>query len=505
MISLHLTAAIRAAEQAHAVELRSGILMDRAAHGLYQAVVELMTAARGGIVGARVLVLVGAGNNGGDALYAGAKLARRGARVDAISATQQPHPGGAAALLDAGGQVMTWPSGAPQQLFLDAEVLLDGLLGIGARGELREPIADIARAARQSQALVVAVDVPSGLDADTGWCASDTLFADQTITFGGLKPGLVVLPGKQFAGGVRVIDIGIGAALDSCGSCLEADDVAQWVPEPTLADYKYRRGVVGLVAGSPRYPGAAFLTTAAASAADIGMVEYLDRADGLAPQVIAAHPPVVMTSADPASNERIDAWAIGPGFSGDEGDAQALAAILRCPVPVVIDAGALAVLAQESELRDAVRSRLHATVLTPHEGEFARLCSAPIAHGRIAAARELAESLQSTVVLKGSGTVIAGPDDSLFIDLHGPAALGTAGSGDVLTGVLGALMAGAAARSSSRVSSAHAAEIAAAACWLHSAAGRLASLDGRPVTAVQLINALPGAVSSVRRPARMSL
>lgn len=504
MIPLHLTAAIRAAEQAHPAELTGGILMDRAAHGLAHAVIELLAQVRGGVVGTRILVLAGPGDNGGDALHAGARLARRGARVDAIVSSDQPHPGGATALRDAGGQLVQWPDGQAQQLIDSADVILDGLLGIGVRGELREPIAGIAQAARRSAALVVAVDVPSGLDPDTGLCAAGTIPADQTVTFGGLKPGLVVLPGKAFAGGVRVVDIGIGPELEASGACLDADDVAIWVPEPALDAYKYRRGVVGLVAGSPHYPGAALLTTGAASTADIGMVEYLDRADGLAAQVIAAHPPVVMTAADPASNARVDAWAIGPGFAGEPGDAQALAAVLRCAAPVVIDAGALTSLAQEPDLQEAVRARLHPTILTPHEGEFARLGGTDLAAGRISSARALAESLQAIVVLKGSGTIVAGPDGSLLVDLRGPAALGTAGSGDVLTGVMGALLAGAAARSAGRLGFADAARVAAAACWLHSSAGLLAAQDGRPVTAMELIEALPGAVASVRRAARMA-
>ncbi len=503
MINLHDAAAIRAAEQAHPAELAAGVLMDRAAHGLAHAVVELLSQARGLVVGARVVLLVGAGNNGGDALFTGAKLARRGLKVDAVAAVDQVHDSGLQALLAAGGRLVHWPSSEAAALVDAADAIVDGLLGIGGRGELRDPLGSLALAANSSSALVMAVDVPSGLDADTGQCAADTVMADQTVTFAGLKPGLVVLPGKEFAGGVRVIDIGIGDELQAIGGCLDADDVARWLPEPALGDYKYRRGVVGLVAGSRQYPGAAFLTTAAAATVDIGMVEYLDREDGLAHQVVAAHPPLVITAQDPAGNGRVNAWAIGPGFAGDPGDAEALAAILRCPTPVVIDAGALTALAASAELRELVRNRLHPTVLTPHDGEFARLSSADLADGRIAAAQSLASDLRAVVVLKGSGTVIAGPDGQLCIDRMGTAALGTAGSGDVLTGIAGALLAGAAARSRTRIGDDRAAQIAAAACWIHGAAGVLASGGGRPVTAADLVAALPAAVADVRQPARM--
>ncbi|MDO8732984.1 MAG: NAD(P)H-hydrate dehydratase [Actinomycetota bacterium] len=503
MIKLHDTAAIRAAEQAHAGELASGVLMDRAAHGLAQSVINLLTQARGRVVGTRVVLLVGPGNNGGDALYAGAKLAARGLKVDAISAVPTPHVGGVAAFSAAGGRLLLWPASECDAVLQLADVILDGLLGIGVHGELREPIAGIARAVRGSAALVIAVDVPSGLDANTGLCAADTVIADQTITFGGMKLGLVVMPGKEFAGGVRVIDIGVADELTVIGNSLDSDSVAQWLPEPALGDYKYRRGVVGIVAGSRQYPGAAFLTTAAAATVDIGMVEYLDRSDELAPQVVAAYPPLVITAADPVGNARVNAWAIGPGFTGELGDSEALAAILRCPTPVVIDGGALTALANSEELRDVVRTRLHPTVLTPHDGEFVRLSSARLVEGRIAAAQDLARELRVIVVLKGSGTVIAGPDGQLYIDQVGTAALGTAGSGDVLAGIMGALFAGAAARSTARIADSTAAEIAAAACWLHGATGVHASRGGLPVTATDLIAALPAAVAAVRQPARM--
>ncbi|MDP2012640.1 MAG: NAD(P)H-hydrate dehydratase, partial [Actinomycetota bacterium] len=491
MITLHDAAAIRAAEQAHAMELAGGMLMDRAAHGLAQSIIELLSQVRGTVVGTRVVLLVGPGNNGGDALFAGAKLAKRGLKVDAISAVEQAHIDGVAALAAAGGRIVRWPSPECEALLASADVIVDGLLGIGMQGELREPIASIARAVRGRAALVIAVDVPSGLEADTGLCAADTVMADQTVTFGGLKPGLIVLPGKGYAGGVRVIDIGIADELNQIGGCLELDDIAQCLPEPSLGDYKYRRGVVGVVAGSRQYPGAAFLTTSAAATADIGMVEYLDRDDDLAHQVVAAYPPLVVTATDPASNARVNAWAIGPGFAGEPGDTEALAAILRCPTPVVIDAGALTALASSEELQDLVRNRIYPTVLTPHDGEFARLSSVSLGEGRIAAAQFLASDLRVIVVLKGSGTVIAGPDGQLFIDQIGTAALGTAGSGDVLTGIAGALLAGAAARSRTRISDDSAAQIAAAACWLHGAAGVLASTGGRPVTAADLVAALP--------------
>ncbi|MFA7323117.1 MAG: NAD(P)H-hydrate dehydratase [Candidatus Nanopelagicales bacterium] len=503
MITLHDTAAIQQAEQAHAAELAAGVLMDRAAHGVAAAVIDLLTRTRGGVVGARIVVLAGSGNNGADALFAGARLSRRGAHLLAISVGPAMHDAARDAFAAAGGRLIAWGDPAAPAVLHEADLVIDGLLGIGATGELREPIASIVRATHGLAALIVAVDVPTGVNADTGQVLADAVDADQTVTFGGLKPGLITMPGKAFAGGVRIVDIGIGDALESCGAVIDADDVAFWVPEPGINDHKYRRGVVGICAGSAQYPGAAFLSTAAALAADMGMVEFLDRGDDLVLPVVTSYPPVVATAADPASNARVNAWVVGPGFSGTPADRDAVGAILRCWTPVVLDAGALTVLSRDEQLRESVRLRSLPTVVTPHEGEFARLSPVPISDGRIAAAQALASDLNVVVVLKGSGTVIASPDGALFIDLLGSPVLSTAGSGDVLAGLIGALLAGAAARSVEQVDDAMAAEIAAAGCWLHGEAGRLAGMGGRSVTASELTACIGAAIASVRRPGRM--
>jgi hydroxyethylthiazole kinase-like uncharacterized protein yjeF len=504
MITLHEVAAIRAAESAHPKELDSGLLMQRAAHALSVTVIELLTDVLGRVTGTRVVVLAGPGNNGGDALIAGAKLMRRGVRVIGVTASANFHEAGAAALKAEGGLVIPWGDEAQDEL-RSADLVIDGLLGVGARSDLEGPILQIVRATRNLHSLIVSVDVPTGVDADTGLVAGEAILADQTVTFGGLKPGLVVTPGKEFAGGVRVADIGIADALTDFGSCLDADDVAYWVQEPTLNDHKYRRGVVGLIAGSAQYPGAAFLATSAAIAGDIGMVEYFDRGDGLALQVVSTHPAVVLTVADPASNQRVNAWVAGPGFTGTADDEGAIAAILRCAAPVVLDAGALTCVAASNELQQLILQRDFATVLTPHEGEFARLCDAKVSDGRIAAAMALAKQLNVIVALKGAGTIIAGPDGSLYVDLIGTPSLATAGSGDVLAGFMGALLAGAVARSQEALSQTEVAEVVAAAVWLHSQAGRIAANSGYPVSATQIAAALPAAVAQVRRPARMSL
>ena len=233
------------------------------------------------------------------------------------------------------------------------------------------------------------------------------------------------------------------------------------------------------------------------------MVEYFDRGDGLARDVVLAHPPVVTTIADPSSNARVRAWVVGPGFSGAPHDDEAIFAVLRCSTPVVLDAGALTAIANNDDLRAAVIDRDFPTIITPHEGEFARLSNANLDANRLGAAYECARDLNAIVVLKGSGTIVVSPEGILFIDVLGTPALATAGSGDVLSGLMGALLAGAVARTGEDIDDTTATEVAAAAVWLHSEAGRLASATGLPVTATQILGALPAAVAAVRRPGRM--
>src|SRR5579875_1766896 len=207
----HAVAEIRAAEAALMARLPAGALMQRAAMGLASVCARLLGRA-GGVYGAPVVVLAGSGDNGGDALYAGARLARRGAAVSAIAAGPRVHEGGSGALLDAGG----------------------GLLGIGGRGGLREPAASLAALACQSDATVVAADLPSGVDADTGEVAGAAIRADVTVTFGTFKPGLLVDPGAEHAGVTELIDIGLAGYLGPPSvAAPQAGDIAAWLPRPS--------------------------------------------------------------------------------------------------------------------------------------------------------------------------------------------------------------------------------------------------------------------------------
>ena len=491
MINAYRVAEVIAAEQAHADELESGVLMERASAGLASEILRMLA---GSVVGTRVVIAAGSGNNGGDALFAGALLARRGMRVDALGTTAAVHLEGLAAMRRAGGRFSVWDAAGSRSVIDDAGVIIDGLVGIGARGALRGPAAEMVPFLNAAKAIRVSVDLASGVDADTGQVLGVAFDADLTVTFGAFKPGHLIAPGKSLSGEVRLIDIGIADSLGVPAiRAMRQGDVEAEIPGPEFSDHKYRRGVVGVAAGSDEYPGAALLCVGAAMRGQAGMVQYLDRVDGVARMVVAQHPEVVASARVDAP--RVTAWVCGPGFVPGNRDHDAVEACLRTSVPVVLDAGALTILAESEGLQQLVRERGAVTILTPHDGEFARLGGMVDGLGRLEAALALARERDAVVVLKGPGTVIAAPDGTCFVDVEGGPVLATAGSGDVLSGIIGALLGQAQARGGMNGVD-DAARIAAVACWLHGRAGNLAGAEGQPVTASSLIDSLGRAMKT---------
>lgn len=457
---------VRAAEAALMATLPPGTLMQRAAAALARRAALMLD----GVYGSTVLLLVGPGDNGGDALYAGARLARRGARVLALPLASRMHEDGLADLLGAGGRVVHTP---PSRV----DLIMDGILGIGGRPGLRE---DAMAAVDLVQGPILAVDLPSGVDVDTGDLPGPAVTADVTITFGCLKPALVVGEAAACAGLVEVADIGLGPFLGEPFLRVPSSvDVAAAWRRPGVGDDKYSRGVVGVAAGSARYPGAARLAVAGALSGPGGYVRYAGPA---ARDVGAAHPEVV-TYQRAAEAGRVQAWTVGPGL-GTDGVARAeLMSMLDHPVPVCVDADALTLLAEDPV---ALTGREAATVLTPHDREFARLSGRGPGADRVAAARDLADGLGAVVLLKGHRTVVAAPDGRAYVNPTGHPALSTAGTGDVLSGLLGSLLA----------SGTEPALAAVAAAYLHGLAGARAAEDG-PVTAPRVAEALRGVVREI--------
>ena len=474
MIGLFTAAEVRAAEEPVLAATPEGALMQRAATGLATVCARLL----GSVYGRRVVLLVGTGNNGGDALFAGTALARRGALVTAVLLdADRAHPAGLAALRTAGGRVTS--PGDATAVIDRADLVLDGMLGIGGRGGLRPDAAELARRTGESAALAVAVDVPSGIDADTGAVDGAAFPAMHTVTFGAVKPGLVVGEGRGYAGELHLLDIGLDLPAATAFRLTDADVAARLTP-PSAGDDKYSQGVVGVVAGSATYPGAAVLCTGAALRTRPGLVRYAGTAaDG----VRAAWPEAIVTDGRPADAGRVQSWVVGPGMGTDDDARDVLAEVLATDLPVVVDADALTMLAREQDL---VRGRTAPTLLTPHDREFERF-GAEVGTDRIGAARRLAADLGCAVLLKGEATVVADAGGTAFVNATGTPWLATAGTGDVLSGIAGSLLA----------TGLSAVEAGAVAAHLHGRTGQLAAERG-PLVAGDLVRRLPEAIGRVR-------
>ncbi len=486
----HEVEKVRAAERALMARVPEGALMRRAAAGLAAVCAGLLPA----VYGSRVALLVGSGDNGGDALYAGAGLARRGARVTALLVGSRVHEEGLAALRSASGRAMDAKDdtdGAAAEIDA-ADLIVDGMLGIGGRGALREPARTLARRAAYGLGSVVACDLPSGVDADTGEVEGEAVRADVTVTFGTYKPGLLVDPGAGHAGVVELVDIGLAPYLDDPDVCVaQAYDLRSWLPVPSRESDKYRRGVTGVVAGSETFTGAAVLSVGGAVRGGAGMVRFASAAHAV--EVVRQRWPEAVTTVVGGSLDgvgRVQAWVAGPGLGTDERAEAIIAEVLGGDLPVLVDADGLTVLARRRDLlrRDAP------TLLTPHAGELARLLdtdSGQVEARRLEHVRRAAEELGATVLLKGSTTVVAEAGLPVRVNPTGTSRLATAGSGDVLSGLAGALLA----------SGLPAIDAAVAAAYLHGLAGRLASdPDGEgeaPISAYEVVEALPEAFRTV--------
>ena len=436
--------AIRAAEAPLLASQPEGALMRRAAYGLATAIAREL----GTVTGRRICAVVGSGDNGGDALWAATFMRRRGAHASAVLlAPERTHPAALAAFRKVGGRVC-------QSVPVATDLVIDGVVGISGSGGLRPDAAAVFEA---NPAPVVAVDIPSGVDVHTGARDGTHVQAAVTVTFGGLKP----VHALADCGRVELIDIGLDLAPSGIRGFEAVDVAARW-PVPGPHDDKYTQGVTGILAGSATYPGAAILSTGAAVAATSGMVRYA----GSAAHDVVNHWPEVVATPDRESAGRVQAWVVGPGLGTDENAAATLRFALSSDLPVIVDADALTLLAAAPEL---VGDRSAPTVLTPHAGEYRRLAGAEVGADRVGAARSLAESLGATVLLKGNVTVIAGPG-ATYLNPAGQSWAATAGSGDILSGVIGALLA----------AGIPAAEAAAMAAFAHARAAALAAADPGP-------------------------
>ncbi|MGQ0830443.1 MAG: NAD(P)H-hydrate dehydratase [Microthrixaceae bacterium] len=425
------------------------VLIERAGAAVARVALEML----GGGYGRRVVVVAGPGNNGADGRAAASRLRRRGARVEEVDAVS-----------------------APDRLPPN-DLVIDAAFGAGLRREYVAPDPEGSP--------VLAVDLPSGVSGLTGQVEGRAMQATRTVTFAALKPGLLLEPGRSLAGAVSLADIGldVGEALINL---IESSDVSRWIPARPADSHKWDAAVL-VIAGSPGMTGSAQLAAAAAQRAGAGMVRLATPgASSDAARPVESVGVCLEPGPWAAAAGRCRSLVIGPGLGrGDAIGAQVRALLADADLPTVVDADALVALA--GHLGDGSRRRAADTVLTPHDGEFEHLTGARPAADRIAAARDLAATSGSVVLLKGPTTIVANAGGDVRVVTTGDARLATAGTGDVLSGVVGALLA----------RGVPAFDAAAAGAWIHGRACAHGPSTG--LVASDLLDALPAALDEVLR------
>lgn len=410
MLPVHTRDELRAADEAAIAEVGLESLVARAGRATAGAALELL----GGGYGRRAVVVAGRGHNGDDGRVAARLLERRGVRV-----------------------VLVDPADLPARLPA-ADLVIDAAYGTGFRGTYRAPEVP-------SGTPVLAIDVPSGLDADTGEVCDGAVRATATVTMAALKPGLLMGDGPAHAGVVELAPIGITVARGLL-DLVEDADIVEWLPAPDRQTHKWR-SACAVVAGSAGMVGAARFCVAGAQRAGAGMVRWCvpgaARASLPASEAVARSVPAEDFAAEVQEElERCRALVIGPGLGHTAGVAASVRRLLwESAVPAVVDADGLAALGTAPEAEKVLARRVVPAVLTPHDGEYRRLSGNDPGGDRVAAARSLAGRLGAVVLLKGPATAVAGPDGEALLVTAGSPRLATAGTGDVLAGIVGAFLA----------------------------------------------------------------
>ena len=416
-------------------------LMERAGRAAAE-VARALAGERGG----RIVVLAGPGNNGGDAFVVARWLRAWFFDIAVVfigDAAKLPRDAAAAhaAFIDAGGTTVAGP---------DAErpvLIVDGLFGVGLTRPVTDGHAALVHWANDSGAPILALDIPTGLNADTGVATAPTIRASATATFIGLKPGLLTGDGPDHCGDVSVHALDVGGAAAARGHCLDWPVLAAALPDVLGRSRrnvnKGTFGTLGILGGTEGMGGALILAGRAALRTGAGKV-WLGFLMAGPPKLDTSRPELMLRHAGAVLDAKPDALVVGPGLGTSDAARSLLQRALALPVPVALDADALNLIARDPALRAATAARSAPTLATPHPGEAARLLNMEIAaiqNDRLKAAQQLVQELAANVVLKGAGSVLAHPDGTWDINASGGPALATAGSGDVLSGLLGALLA----------------------------------------------------------------
>jgi len=434
-----------------------------------RAVARIARTMLGGTYGRRVVVVAGKGNNGADGDVAAASLMAYGVPVHVYRVADGIDQRSLARDIDR------------------SDLVIDAMFGTGFRGSLEGDACAVAEALDERDVPVLAIDIPSGVDGATGAVRGAAVHADVTVCFMALKPGLVLPPGAQHAGDIHVVDIDIPLP-DVALHVATASDVSAWLPARAPDTHKWEVGGVFVAGGSRGMTGAPMLVSRAALRAGAGIVvcglpgdDAAARASGgeVITRALPATASGAMSEIDTSGLTRFRACVIGPGLGTDPATVAAVRqSIAQIAAPIVLDADGLNALAGDTAPL-AARAAVGPTVITPHAGEFARLTGGSVSDDRVAAARRLAADAQCVVVLKGSRTVIAAPDGRAAINTTGGPWLATAGTGDVLAGIVGASLA----------RGMHPFEAAVASTWLH---GRAADVAGHAgLVAGDVIEGLP--------------
>jgi hydroxyethylthiazole kinase-like uncharacterized protein yjeF len=434
---IYLTEDIRRIEAAAAVSPK---LMVRAGEAAAALALQLVPEQ-----GKDVLVLAGPGNNGGDAYEVAARLKAAFLRVTVVSpADPVKRPPDAAEALRkwqaAGGETLSAvPEGRRWSL------VVDGLFGVGLGRAPEGAYAGLIALANEQRCPVLALDVPSGLASDTGRALGPTVRATHTLTFIALKPGLLTLDGPDHCGALQVADLGLDVrSLLAPTGWIAEPATMRWVLKRRPREFhKGQAGSIGILGGASGMVGAALLAGRAALKLGAGRV-YVGLLDHAAPDVDPVAPELMLRHPDDALGQSLDVVVVGPGLGQSERAETLVGAALASDMPCVLDADALNILADDSDLRTACARRRADTLITPHPGEAARLLQTrvpDVQSDRLAAARALAERLNAHTVLKGNGSVLVARDGHWFINTAGNPGMASAGMGDTLSGFLGALLA----------------------------------------------------------------
>ena len=486
-----------------------GITVEHLMEGAGRAVARAAAAAAGGVYGRRATIVCGKGNNGGDGLVAARYLTRWGIRATAIllpdaATLREPSSTMLRLLQEAGGRVRS--ADALERELARSDVAVDAIFGTGFRGRPEDAPSGAIAALNAAGPPIVAVDIPSGVDGETGAVSGEAVRATATVTFGAAKPGLLFPPGRLHAGVIQVVDIGFPPDLVRSDLFLvERSDVAAWWPRRDPGGHKRSSGVVLVIAGSRRMTGAVRLVAEGAYRAGAGLVTIavpegiLSVAERLITEATFLPLPetgdgTVARSAIETLRDRLenaDAVAIGPGLTRNDETSGFVRELLKAAeVPVVLDADGLNAFAgRAGELAD----RRGELVLTPHDGEFVRLAGGTVdelREDRVGRLRKFAAEVRATVLLKGNPALTAMPSGEVRVNPTGGPTLSTAGTGDVLTGIVASLL----ARRRFGI------DAAGAAAFVHGLAGDLAGLDlAEGATAEDVLERVPAAVMELDR------